>query len=107
MRGVRTTKPTSGALNFFSLVIGLAISVGGLLPYDHSEMAYGFFHPLFMLLAGLFMPGLMLSAVFGGNIHNISLFLAVVINWLLYTGWLFLVARKVGARKTKVRDFSS
>jgi hypothetical protein len=42
----------------------------------------------------MFMPGLLVAALLGGNVHDASLALGVVANWLLYGLSLFLILKE-------------
>jgi hypothetical protein len=82
-------------------MVALTIAVGGCVPYYKFDVADGVLAPLFKVLAMMFMPGLNLSMMVGGNAHNISLGLGVIIKWLLYSALLLLVTRRWLARAAK------
>jgi hypothetical protein len=49
------------------------------------------FYIVFQISQFCFLPGLLASALFSGNIHNIGLAAAIVFNWLIYALLIFLV----------------
>jgi hypothetical protein len=78
-----------------SLVIGLLIAICGSVPYYRAELVVGGrFDALFKVAAAMFMPGLLVAALLGGNVHDASLALGVVANWLLYGLSLFLILKE-------------
>ena len=77
-----------------SLVIGLLIAICGLIPYYRPDLVVGGrFDALFKVAGAMFMPGLLVAALLGGNIHDASLAAGVVANWLLYGFSLFVILK--------------
>ena len=78
-----------------SAAIGLAIAVCGALPYYRPDFIVGGgFDVLFKVLAAMFMAGLLVAALLGGNVHDASLGFAVFVNWLLYGIGVFLILKR-------------
>jgi hypothetical protein len=53
----------------------------------------GRFEALFKVAGAMFMPGLLMAALLGGNVHDASLAVGVVANWLLYGLGLFVILK--------------
>jgi len=77
-----------------SLITGLLIAIGGLMPYYRPDLVMGGrFEALFKVAGAMFMPGLLMAALLGGNVHDASLAVGVVANWLLYGLGLFVILK--------------
>lgn len=76
-----------------SFSIGLLIALGGVVPYYRPDLVGGA-EWLFKIPGALFMVGLLATAVFGGNLHDASLALAVVVNWVFYGFGIFVILRQ-------------
>jgi quinol-cytochrome oxidoreductase complex cytochrome b subunit len=80
---------------YVSLAIGLAVTICGATPYYRPDLAAGgVFDVLFKVTGAMFMVGLLVVALLGGNVHGASLTIAVVVNWLLYSFVLFMILRR-------------
>jgi hypothetical protein len=78
-----------------SLAIGLAISLCGALPYYRPDLAVGGgIDVLIKVLAAMFMAGLLVAALLGGNVHDASLGFAVFVNCLLYGLGVFMILKR-------------
>jgi len=77
-----------------ALVIGLVIAICGAMPYYRPDLVVGGSFDWFFKGAGaMFMVGLLVAALLSGNVHNASLAIGVVANWLLYGLGLFVVLK--------------
>jgi len=79
-----------------SLVFGLVIAACGSVPYYRPDwVVEGRLDWLFEVAGALFMPGLLIAAGLGGNLHDVSLGIGVIVNWLLYGACVFLILTRV------------
>jgi uncharacterized membrane protein len=80
-----------------SLAVGFVITGLSGIPFAFRQSAaiYGRFNIVFVIMSTFFMPGLFLSALLGGNLHNCSLVLGAIMNWLIYTLCTFCLLKRV------------
>jgi hypothetical protein len=94
LTGVRNDRHLIRKLSI-SLVIGLAIAICGSMPYYRPDLVVGGrFDVLFKVTGAMFMVGLLVAALLSGNVHNASLAIGVVVNWLLYSLSLFVILKR-------------
>jgi hypothetical protein len=64
------------------------------MPYYRPDLVVGGkFEALFKAAGAMFMPGFLVAALLGGNVHDVSLAIGVVANWLLYGLSLFVILK--------------
>jgi hypothetical protein len=78
-----------------SLAIGLAIALRGAIPYYRPDYVVGGgIDVVIKVLAAMFMAGLLVAALLGGNVHDASLGFAVFVNCLLYGLGVFMILKR-------------
>lgn len=84
--------------------IGITISACGWFALVHSDLGIDLLDYFLEAMSLLFLPGILMSALLCGSVHNESLGLAFVLNSLLYSLCLYRVLRIVIVRTTARRE---